>query len=231
MAPMVDTVVFMQWLYTQCKAKGCRFVYDYIQGLLSDQAEDLKNKYKAQVIINCSGLNAKELAGDNDVYPSRGAILKVRNDGSLMPKLNHSMSVSITDKIFDSEQADQDFIYILPRNDDKLWLGGLVQPNQWDQNINLQYPPVRRMFEKLKEFFPPLRNYGDDDVEEVLVGLRPGRKGGNIRLEWDPVSPSVLHNYGHGGAGVTLSWGCAKEVGAMVDHALKRHKLIYMSRL
>ena len=72
MAPMVDTVVFMQWLYTQCKAKGCRFVYDYIQGLLSDQAEDLKNKYKAQVIINCSGLNAKELAGDNDVYPSRG---------------------------------------------------------------------------------------------------------------------------------------------------------------
>ena len=158
-----------------------------------------------------------------------GAILKVRNDGSLMPKLNHSMS--LTDKIFDSEQADQDFIYILPRNDDKLWLGGLVQPNQWDLNINLKYPPVRRMFEKLKEFFPPLRNYGDDDVEEVLVGLRPGRKGGNIRLEWDPVSSSVLHNYGHGGAGFTLSWGCAKEVGAMVDHALKRHKLIYMSRL
>ena len=56
-----------------------------------------------------------------------GAILKVRNDGSLMPELNHSMS--LTDKIFDSEQADQDFIYILPRNDDKLWLGGLVQPN------------------------------------------------------------------------------------------------------
>ena len=77
MAPMVDTVVFMQWLYTQCKAKGCRFVYDYIQGLLSDQAEDLKNKYKAQVIINCSGLNAKELAGDNDVYPSRGEKGKV----------------------------------------------------------------------------------------------------------------------------------------------------------
>lgn len=72
MAPMVDTRVFMQWLYRQCKDKGCRFVHDEIQGLLSDQADDLKNKYKARLIINCSGLSAKELAGDDDVYPLRG---------------------------------------------------------------------------------------------------------------------------------------------------------------
>lgn len=161
-----------------------------------------------------------------------GAILKVRNDGSLMPKLTYSMSVPVTDTFPDhSEQENQDFIYILPRNDDKLWLGGLVQPNQWDTNLTLQYPPIRKMFDKVKDFFPPLRNYQDDDVEEVLVGLRPGRKGGNIRLEWDSESPDVLHNYGHGGAGVTLSWGCAKEVVAMVDHALKRHRLIYLSKL
>ena len=72
MAPMVDTVVYMQWLYKQCKNKGCRFVHDEINGLLRDQAEDLKMKYKAQLIFNCSGLSAKELAGDEDVYPLRG---------------------------------------------------------------------------------------------------------------------------------------------------------------
>ena len=72
MAPMVDTVVYMQWLYKQCKDKGCRFVHDEIKGLLRDQAEDLKRKYKAQLIFNCSGLNAKELARDEDVYPLRG---------------------------------------------------------------------------------------------------------------------------------------------------------------
>ena len=72
MAPMVDTVTYMQWLYKQCRDKGCRFVHDEIHGLLRDQAEDLKRKYKAQVIINCSGLSAKELAGDEDVYPLRG---------------------------------------------------------------------------------------------------------------------------------------------------------------
>ena len=160
-----------------------------------------------------------------------GVILKVRNDGSLMPKLTHSMCISaINDKPHDSKQIDEDFVYILPRNDDKLWLGGLVQPNQWDRDLTLSYPPIRTMFDKVKEFYPPLRNYGDEDVEEVLVGLRPARKG-DICLEWDPVSPSVLHNYGHGGSGVTFSWGCASEVCAMVDHALKRHKLIYVSRL
>ena len=72
MAPMIDTVVFMQWLYKQCREKGCRFVQDDIHGLLRDQAWQLKNKYKAQLIVNCSGLSARELAGDEDVFPSRG---------------------------------------------------------------------------------------------------------------------------------------------------------------
>ena len=157
-----------------------------------------------------------------------GVILKVRNDGSLMPKLTHSMCISaMTDKL---QQGDEDFVYILPRNDDMLWLGGLVQPNQWDRNLTLDYAPIRRMFSKIKEFYPPLRSYGDDDVEEVLVGLRPARRG-DICLEWDPICSSVLHNYGHGGSGVTLSWGCASEVCALIDHALKRRKLIYVSRL
>jgi len=72
MAPMVDTVTYMHWLYKQCRDKGCRFVHDGIHGLLGDQAENLKRKYKAQLIIHCSGLSAKELAEDEDVYPLRG---------------------------------------------------------------------------------------------------------------------------------------------------------------
>lgn len=72
MAPMIDTAIFMQWLYQQCHQRGCRFVQDDIHGLLRDQARELKIKYKAQLIVNCSGLSARELAGDEDVYPSRG---------------------------------------------------------------------------------------------------------------------------------------------------------------
>ena len=155
-----------------------------------------------------------------------GVILKVRNDGSLMPKLNHSMCISIIKEFDESDKEGQSFVFILPRGDDKLWLGGMVQPHQWDRDLTLDYLPIRKMFEKVKEFYPPLRNYGDDDVEEVLVGLRPARHG-NVRLEWDPVCPSLLHNYGHGGSGVTFSWGCAIEASAMVDRVLKRPQILY----
>jgi D-amino-acid oxidase len=50
-----------------------------------------------------------------------------------------------------------------------------------------------------------------------VVGLRPGRS--TVRLEEaEPLSSGarVVHNYGHGGAGVTLSWGCAREVVTLV---------------
>ena len=139
------------------------------------------------------------------------------------------MCISLIEDIDESKSEGQSFVFILPRGDDKLWLGGMVQTNQWDRNLTLDYPPIRRMFEKVKEFYPPLRNYGDEDIEEELVGLRPSRKG-NVRLEWDPVWPCVLHNYGHGGSGVTFSWGCAIEASAMVDRVLKRPQ-IYLSKL
>jgi D-amino-acid oxidase len=51
-----------------------------------------------------------------------------------------------------------------------------------------------------------------------LVGIRPHREGGIcLKLEDEPI-PSrygpkfLIHNYGHGGAGITLSFGCASVV-------------------
>ena len=51
----------------------------------------------------------------------------------------------------------------------------------------------------------------------VAVGLRPSRKLVRLEIEKLSNSKSVIHNYGHGGAGVTLSWGCADEVVRMVS--------------
>lgn len=58
-----------------------------------------------------------------------GVIVKVRNDGSLMAKLNHSMCISLIEDIDESKREKQCLVFILPRGDDKLWLGGVVQPN------------------------------------------------------------------------------------------------------
>ena len=50
--------------------------------------------------------------------------------------------------------------------------------------------------------------------------LRPTRP--QVRLEAEPpgTGPLVVHNYGHGGAGVTLSWGCAREAAGLAAQAL-----------
>ena len=51
-------------------------------------------------------------------------------------------------------------------------------------------------------------------VLEVIVGLRPARS--QVRFEFDPAYPNVFHNYGHGGAGFTVAWGCAMEMATLL---------------
>ena len=84
--------------------------------------------------------------------------------------------------------------------EDRIWVGGIVEPDKTDLNVTLDYKPLRLMLEKAKAFYPPLRAFKDDDITEILVGLRPGRHG-DIRLEADPSCHSLVHCYGHAGAG------------------------------
>jgi D-amino-acid oxidase len=50
------------------------------------------------------------------------------------------------------------------------------------------------------------------ETSSALVGVRPVRPKG-VRLELEDVDGrAVIHNYGHGGSGFTVSWGCAEEV-------------------
>ncbi len=47
-------------------------------------------------------------------------------------------------------------------------------------------------------------------------GLRPVRAEVALKRERLDARHYVIHNYGHGGGGVTLSWGCAQEVVSLV---------------
>lgn len=61
----------------------------------------------------------------------------------------------------------------------------------------------------------------DPNAQGACVAcVRPYRNG-SYRLESETISGKlIVHNYGHGGAGITLSWGCASKVRDLVQEYL-----------
>src|SRR5204863_1429700 len=139
------------WLLQEVQRAGCRIVQRTIAGPLRDQDEALRREYGADAIINCSGLGAKELA-DPSMYPLRGALIRVRNDGKRMPRITQAHCVAR-----DAVEDAPGFIFVVPRGDDTLLLGGLAEPGEWNLEIGLSnYEPIREMYRRCLEFMPIL---------------------------------------------------------------------------
>jgi len=213
LAPMIDTDVYMEWLLGEVRRVGCHIFEAKVEAPLRDQAETLMRQYGAEAIVNCTGLGARELV-DESVYPLRGALIRVRNDGKAMPQITQAHCLSR-----ESQSEERGFIFIVPRGNDMLILGGLAEPDECDLNIGLDnYEPIREMYRRCVEFMPVLKDAELDATEPVRVGLRPYRRG-SVRLEVE-AGTRIIHNYGHGGSGVSFSWGCAAEVCRLVEEVL-----------
>lgn len=214
LAPMVDTDAYMTWLLAEARRLRITVEQRRLTGSLRDQRDALLAEYGADVLICCAGLGTRELA-DSEMYPLRGALVRVKNDGTRFPRVTEAHCVSQS-----PEEGRQDMVFIVPRGDDMLVLGGLTQPDQWETGLTLDYPPVREMYERCLAFMPALADGEIDAVEPVRTGLRPFRRE-NVYVGYD-ARDGVVYNYGHGGSGVTLSWGCAQEVASLVPTAVER---------
>jgi len=65
----------------------------------------------------------------------------------------------------------------------------------------------------------PTPDLGDDQILGAVCGLRPCRHGG-LRLEIEQLgSKTIVHNYGHGGCGITISFGTAEIAADLVEQA------------
>ncbi len=213
LAPMVDTDVYMAWLLRKVKAAGSTVIQGKLDGDLRPQEEQLKREFAADVIVNCAGIGSRELASD-PMFPLRGALVRLVNDGRDIPRITRAYCVS-----HDDVTTDQEIVFIVPRGEDRLILGALTEPNEWSTDIDLDnYEPIRRIYQRCVEFLPILKKARLDSVEPVRVGLRPFRKQ-SVRVE-RVAGAGIVHNYGHGGAGVTFSWGCAAEAAELVSQIL-----------
>lgn len=213
LAPMIDTDAYLAWLQGAVQEAGCDIAVSRISGTLNEQERAVRRRYHADAIVNCTGLESRELARDTDLLPHRGALIRVHNDGKSMPRVTKAHCVA-----HDTSRGDQDMVFVVPRGRDMLVLGGIVEPDQWRLDIGVGYQPIRDMLQRCIDFLPVLATAQIDTGEPVRVGLRPFRKR-NVRLEREP-GTHIIHNYGHGGAGVTLSWGCASEAAGLVVQTL-----------
>ncbi len=65
----------------------------------------------------------------------------------------------------------------------------------------------------------PTPDFSSGQVLRYVAGIRPYREK-SIRLELEQIEGRVLvHNYGHGGGGITMAPGCAEEVRQMIAQA------------
>ncbi|KAL8708747.1 MAG: hypothetical protein Q9220_006389 [cf. Caloplaca sp. 1 TL-2023] len=226
LAPVIDTDRCMEWLMVLVQSKGAKFHTETVADDLFSCEQDLLSRYSADVVVNCTGLSALTTADDKTCYPLRGALIRVLNDGTDFPKVESSLAITA-----DAAQ-DNEIVFIVPRNDNILLIGGIAQAQKWDLDLSLESPEIQRMRARAEAFLPGLKRARVDPDYPTAQGLRPARER-NIRVERElrtrTVSlhgdqleePSrIIHSYGHGGSGWSLSFGCAADVASLVEDVL-----------
>ncbi len=193
-APVAEMPVYMDYLLERFAAAGGS-VERRVVSSLKEVAEE------GRVVVNCSGLGARELVGDASMVPVRGQIVRVHNPG--------------LERFLMDESNPEGLTYIVPRREDCI-LGGTAEERE--EEVEPDPTVAASILRRCVALEPRL---AEAAVLEHKVGLRPGRP--EVRLERDDLGNGTpcIHNYGHGGSGATLSWGCAEEVTELVREALE----------
>jgi D-amino-acid oxidase len=196
-APLVNMPVYLEYLRARFGRAGGRIDVNPVTSLAEVTGGTSGTGEMPSVVINCSGVAARELVPDPAVAPVRGQVVVITNPG-------------IEEFYIDHTPAPLDVVYMFPHADTVV-LGGTVAPDDWDTTPRPEV--AERILRDCAAVDP--RVLGATVVGH-RVGLRPTRP--EVRLESEPLEGGrvLWHNYGHGGGGVTLSWGCALEITAAV---------------
>jgi D-amino-acid oxidase len=186
--PLIDMPRYLDHLAARAEAARIPIELRPVESLA--EAAD-----EAPVVVNCAGVGARDLVPDPELRSVRGQHVVVENPG--------------LDEFFMTEPFGPAWTSLFPHGE-RLVLGSVAQEDDWDTEPRTE--DAEAILERCAAREPRVR---DVQILEHQVGLRPVRDV--VRVEAQTLGGSrLVHNYGHGGTGVGLSWGCAREVVALV---------------
>lgn len=188
---LINSVIHMNYLMNFMKEQKIPIEIKKIK--------DIKELTKDfEIIINCTGLGARDLVKDEKVFPLRGQIIILSKPKSLN---------------FCIGELAENITYIIPRSEDCI-IGGTAEENNWD--LKPDSNTTHLILDRAMQLYPPFKN---EKLIDVKVGLRPMRE--KIRLNAEKLRGSlIIHNYGHGGEGYSFAWGCAQAVNDLLTEYL-----------
>jgi D-amino-acid oxidase len=193
--PMIETQQYLPWLMARFQRQGGKVEVRKVDALQPLLQE-------ADHVVNCTGLGARELVGDKSMFPIQGQIVKAEP----VPGCKYIAADRMAGALpFEAS-------YVFPRRD-CIILGGTAIKGEEALDWNEDHG--KRLIARCQALEPRLQGM---KIQAQMAGLRPGRT--SIRLARQG---RILHNYGHGGAGFTVSWGCAMEVARLLETSTGAH--------
>ncbi|ERH08266.1 MAG: FAD dependent oxidoreductase [halophilic archaeon J07HX64] len=161
--------------------------------------------FSTDYLINCSGYGSRTLFDDSSMRAIKGHILEVPHDSDRPLEFSYTYT----------PREYSHYAYMYPRKEtivfDGSYLAGDIVDGDWEGESPTNPVTVdgveipERLLTVNRDVMRNHLQFSDDDVA-VKYGYRPYREDG-LRVE---KSGDIIHNYGHGGAGVSLSWLSAK---------------------
>ena len=198
---ITDPRHYLPYMQRKIETSGGTFVERHIDSF--DELSDY------DVIVNCTGLQAAKLANDFRLIPVRGQAFKV-----IAPWIKHFYFA--------------DGAYVLPGRD-YVTVGGIKEFGS--SNMAISKLDSFSIWKRCTEMVPSLQ---EAEIAFEWVGLRPHRQPVRVEHEYhllpNGIGNDIVHNYGHGAHGITLSWGTAIEATRLVFESLN-HKSKLKSKL
>jgi D-amino-acid oxidase len=179
---MIEPPIYLSWLTDRISKLGAEVTIAEVERL---------DHVDGDVVVNCSGLGASALAGDDSLYPIRGQVVAVANPG-------------IRDGVADESDPER-IAYVYPRSKEVVLGGSRLAGSS---TTFADQASTERILTDCARLDPRVAQL---EPIEVRVGLRPGRPSVRVEADRDANGRPIVHNYGHGGAGYILSWGAALE--------------------